>query len=167
MSYRVLSRYRTELMGVAMLWVMCFHAYDLELGNGLMNAVRAAGFGGVDIFILLSALGLAMSQTRQSTEYAAFLRRRAGRLLPAYFAVMIPYTLYLILRAQAPWIALFWNSTPLYYWVRCPGAFNWYVAGILVFYALTPPCLSALCRARRRELLAISAVTGGCSCVSG
>lgn len=47
MEYRVLSRYRSELMGVAMLWVMLFHSFDLDLGVPLLNSVRAAGFGGV------------------------------------------------------------------------------------------------------------------------
>ena len=31
MCYRMLSKYRSELMGAAMLWVMLFHASDLDL----------------------------------------------------------------------------------------------------------------------------------------
>ena len=58
MKYSALSKYRTELMGLAMLWVMLYHAWSLDLGLRLLNAVRAFGFGGVDIFILLSAMGL-------------------------------------------------------------------------------------------------------------
>ena len=61
MNYRMLSKYRTELMGVAMLWVMFFHASDLDMGHWLLEWIRAAGFGGVDIFILLSAMGLVLS----------------------------------------------------------------------------------------------------------
>jgi predicted MPP superfamily phosphohydrolase len=30
MNYRILSKYRSELMGIAMLWVMFFHASDLK-----------------------------------------------------------------------------------------------------------------------------------------
>ena len=58
MNYRVLSKYRFELMGIAMLWVMLFHSFDLDLGHVVLQAVRRMGFGGVDIFILLSAMGL-------------------------------------------------------------------------------------------------------------
>jgi len=151
MSYRVLSKYRAELMGVAMLWVMCFHAWDLDLGLGWLNRFRAAGFGGVDMFVLLSSVGLVSSLSTRRTEYGAFLRRRASRILPAYFLVMVPYTIFLILHDGAPWSALVWNGTLLYYWVRSPGAFNWYVAGAMIFYALTPPLLARLRRAKRRE----------------
>ena len=153
MEYKVLSRFRPELMGAAMLWVMLFHSFDLDLGHPLLNWVRAAGFGGVDIFILLSSLGLTMSLIRREQEYGAFMARRAGRLLPAYYAVMVPYTLLLILTQGAPWSALFWNGTLLYYWIRCPGAFNWYVCGAMLFYAVTPAAVAWLRRQHRKGRL--------------
>ena len=165
MDYRVLSRYRSELMGVAMLWVMLFHSYDLDLGSALLNRVRGAGFGGVDIFIFLSSMGLAMSLIWHRQDYTGYLARRAGRILPAYYVVMIPYTLLLILWQGVPWSDLFWNSSLLYYWVaRCPGAFNWYISGAMFFYLLTPPVLAWLRRQQRRGrlLLAVGAgVVGG------
>ena len=138
MEYRALSRYRPELMGIAMLWVMCFHAVDLELGVEGLNFIRSAGFGGVDIFILLSAMGLVMSLERRKTAYGEFMLRRAWRILPAYFAVMLPYTVFLHFYEGAPWSSVLWNSLLLNYWVRCPGSFNWYVSGAMLFYALTP-----------------------------
>ncbi len=161
MSYRQLSKYRTELMGVAMLWVMCFHAFDLDLGNETLNHLRADGFGGVDVFILLSSMGLAMSQLRSETEYGAFLRRRALRLLPAYYAVMLPYTLYLIWKDGVPSTALIWNGTLLYYWVQNEGGFNWYVSGAMLFYALTPPAFRLLRRSRHRTALTAALTAAG------
>lgn len=152
MGYSVLSKYRSELMGAAMLWVMLFHAADLTFPIPGLDLFRAAGFGGVDIFILLSAMGLSLSLSRWEQEYGAFLVRRARRILPAYFVVMVPYTLFLILRGQAPLSALVWNSTLLAYWVHTPGAFNWYVSGILLFYVLTPWCFRRLRRSRHRVL---------------
>ena len=161
MDYRVLSRFRSELMGVAMLWVMLFHSFDLKLGNPTLDSIRGAGFGGVDIFILLSSVGLAMSLIRREQDYVSFLKRRAGRILPAYYLVMIPFTLFSIHDPGAPWSALFWNSTLLYYWVRCPGAFNWYICGAMVFYALTPPTLRWLREQHKkgRMLLCAGGVT--------
>ena len=158
MDYSVLSRRRTELMGAAMLWVMLFHASGLEFGIPLLNLVRKAGFGGVDMFILLSAMGLAMSLSRREQDYSAFMARRGARILPAYYLVMIPYTLTLILTQGRPWAALLWNSTLLYYWMRSSGAFNWYVAGAMTFYAVTPFCFRRLRDARRRELAAGTAI---------
>ncbi len=151
MGYNVLSKYRTELMGAAIFWVMLFHAFDLDLGFRLLNWGRAAGFGGVDIFILLSSMGLTMSLARREQDYSAFMARRAERILPAYYLVMIPYTLFGILYRGNPWSSLVWNSTLLYYWLRSAGAFNWYVAGSMTFYALTPASFRVMRDSRRRE----------------
>ena len=153
MNYRMLSKYRTELMGVAMLWVMFFHASDLNMGHEALEWIRAAGFGGVDIFILLSAMGLALSLSKKEVEYSAFMARRAERILPAYYTVVIPYTLFLIIYKGVFWSSLIWNTTLLYYWMRSSGAFNWYVAGIMTFYAVTPFCFRKLRAAKYRERL--------------
>ena len=157
MDYGLLSRYRSQLMGAAMVWVMLFHAPDLAPQGSLPDLIRAAGFGGVDIFILLSAMGLALSLERRDQDYAAFLARRGERLLPAYFVVMVPYTLWLILTKGATWSSLFWNASLLYYWVRPSGAFNWYVAGAMTLYAITPFCFRRLRASRHREGLTAAA----------
>lgn len=165
MGYRLLSKYRSELMGCAMLWVMLFHAFDLDLGFAPLNYFRAAGFGGVDVFIVLSAMGLVMSLEKHVSSYEEFMARRAGRILPAYFAVMLPYTVFLILYYGHPWSALVWNSTLLYYWGHTPGAFNWYVAGAMTFYALTPLCYRKLKSCRSREgLVAVGIVLSVAFC---
>lgn len=161
MSYTILSKYRTELMGAAILWVMLFHSYDLDLGLDLLNRVRAIGFGGVDIFILLSSLGLVVSLSRREQDYASFMRRRASRVLPAYYLVMVPYTIFFILYYRTGWSGLIWNCLLLYYWVKPTAAFNWYIAGSMTFYAVTPMCFRLLRRSRRRELLTGGAVLAG------
>ena len=160
MGYRLLSRYRAPLMGFAMLWVMLFHANDLELGHPLLDGIRAAGFGGVDIFILLSAMGLVLSLSRREQDYSSFMARRAGRILPAYYLVVIPYTLYLILTQGKYWSALIWNTTLLYYWMRSSAAFNWYVAGAMTFYAIAPFCFRRLRASGNRAGLTAAGVAG-------
>ena len=133
MKYRVLSQYRTELMGFAMLWVMFFHSFDLNTGHVVLEELRRMGFAGVDMFILLSSMGLTMSLARKEQDYTSFMARRAGRILPAYYVVMLPYTVYLIVTAGKLKASLFFNSTLLYYWARSSGAFNWYIAGAMTF----------------------------------
>ena len=161
MKYSALSKYRAELMGLAMLWIMLFHAGSLDLGLSLLNGIRAAGFGGVDLFLVLSAVGLVTSLSRKEQKFGPFMARRAVRILPAYFVVMLPYTVFLILRKGAPVSALLWNSTLLSYWVRAEGGFNWYISGILLFYALTPFCFRRLKKAKHRALLTAAGIAGG------
>ena len=138
MEYRLLSRYRSELMGVAILWVMLFHATDLDFGSPVFHLFRSAGFGGVDIFMVLSAMGLVVSLSRREQSYEDFMGRRVKRILPAYFLVMLPYTLFLFVRGEAKLTTFVMNSLFLNYWTRVPGGFNWYVSAILLFYAFTP-----------------------------
>ena len=161
MDYGLLSRRRSQLMGAAMVWVMLFHASHLDFGLPLLNLGRKAGFGGVDMFILLSAMGLSMSLARREQSYGDFMARRAERILPAYFLVMVPYTLFLILARDVPWSALVFNATLLSYWTHTAGAFNWYVSGAMLFYALTPLCFTLLRRSRRREALTAAGVLAG------
>ena len=146
-------------MGLAMLAVMLFHAGDLDLKLRALNDWRRLGFGGVDIFVTLSGMGLAMSLSSREREYGEFMARRAARILPAYFAVMLPYTLCLLIAGRAELSTFIWNSALLNYWVRCPGGFNWYVSGIMLLYALTPPAVKLLrrCRYRVLALLAVAA----------
>ena len=150
-------------MGLAMLAVMFYHAGYLELG--LLNGPRALAFGGVDIFVLLSGLGLSMSLTRRKQEYGGFLVRRMKRVLPAYFAVMVPYTLYLLISHRASISTFFWNATLLQYWVRPAGQFNWYMTGIMIYYILTPPLTARLARSKRPvAILLLGAVLSFCVC---
>lgn len=155
MKYSLLSKHRSELMGVAIISVMLFHASDLDFHISLINMLRGIGHGGVDIFVMLSAMGLYMSLERRSQEYGEFMRRRMRRLLPAYFAVMLPYTLYLFLKGRAVLSAFFWNSVLLNYWVRPAGTFNWYICGITLFYLVTPPLFKIYRNSRHPVLLTV------------
>lgn len=156
MKYSLLSKFRSELMGIAMIAVMLFHAWDLDLRFTTLNELRALGFGGVDIFVLLSGIGLSMSLSKREQEYGEFIGRRAWRILPAYYTVMLPYTLFLYLAGRA-WPSTFiWNTTLLNYWVHCEGGFNWYVSGIMLLYLVTPPVFRFLRSHRRRALILLT-----------
>ena len=152
-TYGTLSKYRSELMGIAMLCVMFFHAYDFDFEFEILNTVRSLGFGGVDIFIMLSSMGLVVSLSKRKQEYGEFMSRRISRLFPGYLIVMIPYTVFQILHYGAPWSSLFWNSTLLSYWVRCGGRFNWYITGIMIFYIITPHFFKKFSVSKHREFL--------------
>ena len=137
-AYQNLSRCRSELMGLAALWVMLFHAYSLSFIFVPLDAVKSAGFAGVDVFILLSAIGLYVSLSKGSGDIRAFFLRRAVRILPAYGTVVGGYSLGLLLSGRIGLPLLLWNLSTLYYWFGIPGAFNWYIPALLAFYAISP-----------------------------
>ena len=136
MGYTLLSKYRSELMGAALCWIMLYHAWLLDVP--FLNFIRATGYGGVDIFIILSAMGLVVSLSRKPQTIRQFISRRLWRILPAYYLIVMPYTVFRIWRGTSPVSALFWNATLLGYFVNAEGTFNWYVSTILLFYLVTP-----------------------------
>src|SRR6478609_6240263 len=94
--------YVDTLRGFAALWVFLLHVHGYWLdnvrppklsGDGVL--VRAMGFGGagVDIFIVLSGFCLTLPLIRdgrvRDLEPRPFFRRRAYRLLPAYYAAVL------------------------------------------------------------------------------
>ena len=156
-GYGLLSRYRGELMGIAMLWVMLFHAYGLSTSVLPLRVLRATGFAGVDIFLLLSGMGICCSLARREKEsYGRYLGRRLRRLLPAFWLVVGVYSVVLAAAGRITPDVIFWNLSTLYYWLDVPGGFNWYISAILVFYLLAPLYFKLFHRCRAKEWLTLA-----------
>lgn len=83
-----ISRYRGELMGLAMLFIMLFHV-ALPRTDPFFG-LRRMGNIGVDMFLFLSGVGLWFSWTRRP-EAERFLRRRLVRVYPAWLVVACLY----------------------------------------------------------------------------
>ena len=154
MGYRSLSACRGELMGLAMLWVMLFHADHLTTSSLPLKVVRLSGSCGVDVFLLLSAMGLAVSLSRRP-ELGRYFRRRLSRVLPAFWLVAGGYGLCLALAGRIPPATLLWDLSTLYFWLNIPGGFNWYIPALLAFYLAAPLCCRVLAGSRRREWLVL------------
>lgn len=161
-GYGLLSRYRGELMGIAMLWVMLFHAYELDTGFLPLYLLRGTGAAGVDIFLLLSGMGICCSLTRRGAEPPGrYLSRRLRRLLPAFWLVVGLYSAALAAAGRITPDVIFWNLSTLYYWLAVPGGFNWYISAILAFYLLTPLYFRLFRRCRHKEWLTLAVSLAG------
>lgn len=140
-SYSILSHYRSELMGIAVLWVILFHAYELQFDIQIINVIKQLGFGGVDVFILLSSLGLYMSIVRRKGErFKTYMQRRLRRILPAFWVVVGLYSIWLFFHERISFSTILWNLSTLYYWFHIPNCFNWYIPALILFYILAPFC---------------------------
>lgn len=152
---RYLSECRNEIKGVAILWVVFFHA---QLGlDGWAHWVQRIGYGGVDLFFFLSGFGLWHS-LQKDANLERYLARRARRLLPAYvpfclvwLAVMLP--LYGAGLATSVRIAA-GNLSMLGLFADVPLLINWYPAGLLLSLFLAPTFHAALRPGRRQTLRA-------------
>lgn len=93
-SYELLSKYRGVLMGVQILLIMAFH-YTEDLSNAVDHFNGPAqvfydyiGSSGVDMFLMISGLGLYYSWKR-NPDAGAFYRKRLTRVLVPYVAVAL------------------------------------------------------------------------------
>ena len=144
MNYKKLFEYRTHLMGIAILWVVFFHM-QIAIPIRRLEFIKEIGYGGVDIFFLLSGIGVYFSLKKYSIE--EFYMRRLKRIMPAYIPiVLIVFLLYNIhhfagfsLGQILNWIKQLTGNVFMVGWINdVEGQFNWYVQAIMWFYLLAP-----------------------------
>ena len=151
-TYELPSKYRSILYAIAMISILLFHSHNhgLNLHLGIIDDSFALGFGGVDIFILLSGMSIAISLLKNKYDYLTYMKRRIVRIIPAYLIVMIPYTILLIIFEHAPLYLLFMNTSLLYYIAGTKGSFNWYISVIMIFYMLAPVIVNYIYKIKHR-----------------
>lgn len=144
------SRYRDELKGMAILWIVFFHSH-LYL-PGQWDLLRGFGYGGVDIFLFLMGMGLYRSLQRQE-DLRVYATRRLGRILPAYLPVLVAwmavmYPDYALSPVQAL-RGIAGNLSMVGFWVQTPKLFNWYAGAQFLFYLLAPLFFAVLAHGQR------------------
>ncbi|WP_238886784.1 acyltransferase [Clostridium sp. YIM B02551] len=137
-QYSVISKYRNKLMGIAILWVMLFHA-KISYTNNVISFIKKIGYGGVDIFIFLSGFGLYLSLEKNRENVLNFYERRIKRILPYYMPFISTWIIYkkffnggISIREALGNIFMFG------YWINLQNQFNWYVQDIFLFYLISP-----------------------------
>ena len=83
-----ISRYRGELMGAAMLFIILFHV-GLSRGDPFYG-LRRCGNVGVDMFLFLSGVGLWYSWTK-NPSFTHFFKRRYLRIYPVWLLMASLY----------------------------------------------------------------------------
>lgn len=86
----LISKYRGAIMGFAALWILFFHEWvtlfvNNQVGVNIEGYLKRIGFCGVDIFLLLSGIGLTFA-IRKGNVLTFYYRRIKRILLP--FLVM-------------------------------------------------------------------------------
>lgn len=166
MDYSIISKHRGKLMGAAALWIYIFHilpapAYGAAQGREVLWwYFRNAGFCGVDMFLLLSGLGLGYHMAKHPVggigDYGRFLVQRFSRI----YWVFLPFALiYAVLDGWG--IGLFLSR--IVCWDQFAGNlynFCWYVCCILVMYLLAPLAYGLLRRAGNWSLAALAGFCG-------
>lgn len=134
-----INKWRSEIMGIAILWVVLFHS-SVVLPNGL-SVVKEIGYGGVDIFLLLSGCGIYCSLNKLR-DTVSFYKRRIKRIMPAYLPFILLWCGYKLSQySLEPIEALrvVVGNLCMTGWINdVQYQFNWYVQVICALYFLTP-----------------------------
>lgn len=148
-NYNILSKYRTELMGVAILWVMFFHS-TISINNIIFRLIKHIGYGGVDIFLMLSGLGLYYAY-KKNNDMLEFYKRRVLRILPTYLPVVVVYCTILYIHRKISLNTLIMNITTLSFWFNSSYRFDWYIPATIMLYLFSPIVLKRICENHKNQ----------------
>lgn len=157
MNINLISKYRTELMGISVLWVMFFHMHSRITVHPLLTFFQDIGYGGVDFFYLLSGLGVYHAYKGNAID---FYKRRISRILPYYIPIVIIFSVYMYKINYISGEVVLTNIFLLSYWFNLPGTFDWYIPGLLFLYLITPLYLEYFKRYKNILFCIILILTG-------
>ena len=133
MNLKDLSTYRSELMGLAMLMVV-FRHLPFDINNPVYHYVKGnAGFG-VDIFLLLSGIGLYYSISKKGTTLADYYKHRAIRIFPIYALVILIVSL---IKGTFSISSFALKVSTIGRWTT-GDCFDWFIPTIVMLYAVFP-----------------------------
>lgn len=134
-NLNIISSYRAQLMGFAILWVMSFHT-NMDLGVSPINKFLSIGYGGVDIFLFLSGVGLYYSYKKKST-ISQFYKRRLLRIFPTYILIIFLIDLF---TKDFSLVSFLIKITTIGFWFPFAHLpyFTWYIPAIVLLYFIFP-----------------------------
>ena len=136
-SLNLLSRYRIPIMGFATLWIMMFHLWIPILGEwgkiGLIEIyLKTIGFCGVDIFLLVSGLGLVYAIEKYDLK--TFYMRRLLHVYPPFFFACFGIGFF----RKWELSEIFRNVFFVNFFTENIYSYLWYVPAALLFYIFFP-----------------------------
>lgn len=132
MSIKLISKHRSELMAIALIWVAFYHSYFPIDSKLIAFALARCGYGGVSLFLFLSGFSMYYSYKKDS-DYLSFVKKRFKRIVP--FCIPLIF-LYMLIRKDA-FVDACLNAFGIN-WLRGYNKVNWYTILILILYLVTP-----------------------------
>lgn len=146
--YSLIMDNRAFIMSFAIIWVMFSHTPIGTYNIPVISFVSKIGWGGVDVFMLISGIGIYTSLFRCNNDIIPFYKRRLKRIMPSYIVVLvIAFITYLFMPADSryavghvnfQYIADFIGNITCITFFMGRRKLNWYVQGIVWMYFLSP-----------------------------
>ena len=136
LNFGDVGKARSFIYGVSILLIMFYHC-GLRCSTTVGSFIKSTGDIGVEIFFFLSGISLYFSFTKDR-NVPAFYARRMKRILPSYLIVYTAVFVFLDFVQSCNPRQFFLDITLLDFWLHGLGRAPWFVAAIIVFYALYP-----------------------------
>ena len=141
-AFKLILHYRNAIMGIATIWIFVFHVWipvfnepagsiSLVFHN-IEEYIRTVGYCGVDIFLLLSGMGLTYSI--KNGTLLSFYSRRIKRVFLPYLATAF---VCLLVRRWTLW-EFFTNFTGVTFYTKYIHIFCWFFPAIFTLYIAFP-----------------------------
>ena len=136
MRFQTLFKYRKNMMAAAIVLILLYHTKGAWPEIALKRAA-AYFYGGVDVFFFCSGVGCFFSYLG-ARDPAAFLKRRAARVLPVYLPFILIWITLHVIDSSITFPSALANLFGVHGFTGIKPAFNWYVSGMWLSYLLTP-----------------------------
>ncbi len=141
LRYSSIGLYRTELMGLAILLVYVFHSrlyFPTSVLFAPLGFLKNIGYGGVDIFFLLSGFGLVTGYLQKNPSLSQFYSRRAQRIIPTYWIILTFFFLKeFFFNSKVNVLEILLGFSTIGFWINWE-IFDWYVPSIIGIYLIFP-----------------------------
>ena len=150
---KILMNNRTKIMGFAALLILYFHTWMPIISNtSIISKIelftKRIGFLGVDIFLLLSGMGLVNSIKKDTKK---FYYNRVKRIMFTYILVSI----YALLINHWTLLEYIQNIFFYNYFTKSIYSFLWYIPTIFIFYLFFPIYYKLFNNSKNKKLFII------------
>ena len=133
----LIGKHRKLIMGFAAIYILIFHEYQHILSHGsfwyeIFHCFKRFGFMGVDVFFLLSGMGLTYSIHK--TGVGMFYYKRLRRIAFPFLCIGIIRAVY----DNWAFVDFVKNVTGINFWIKNMYSYLWFVPAIAAFYLLFP-----------------------------
>lgn len=150
-----ISKYRTQLMGAAAFWVLAHHIFTelyTTVTIPVVTPIFARGNIGVDIFLVVSGMGLYFSITKRNSAIE-FYKKRIIKVIIPWSLMSIPYWLFVYVLQKKDFIGFFKDLLGISFWTEGVST-TWYVDFVIILYLLYP----FIYKAQKRKMTNINSM---------
>lgn len=131
--FDALKKNRSLIMGLAILWVAFYHIPWIDR-NPLLDFIHDIGYIGVDVFLLISGIGLCHSV--RSRGKRGYLIQRVKRIMPGLLPVLVVWSLIMMAMGVMSCREFAGSVTLLGWWFGQNKQLNWYFSAVWMYYVL-------------------------------